>query len=890
MKTDLIRRSFADRLLVMALIFGVMFTTVIPCGPGYVEPLFDTSKDPEAPFTDYAAGKLGIIKPEFRRPTLFAAFRYVTGTGMNAIEQQKAVEVWNEVIRNEPSEDPVTDDAVKTWIKARAEVIGKEEKLPAIYTERSYGGYDFFPNCAVNAFEVATETLKARSGVGSSNDPNVLNWVKGQDAVFQNCSSGKQIPEDAPAGSPEWLQKDRAYQKAAAAFYSLNYDDARQKFEAIAADSSSPWQETSQYLVGRTLVRQASLTKSKEKADRLYSEAEQKLLGFVGGSGKFSSSANGLIAMIKYRTRPEERVIELGRELRNQRIDGGFKQDLIDYTWLLDKFETEVLKAEEKKKEELANGSMTKKDAEPEATPQEDLTPEGKLKIELYNADYTENWTFLVDDDATDAEVIAAAEKAAKRTFNKDMRDRAVAAKETAYSKRFTDARDSGYEGDYYGEDKLTPELLPDFLKRDEMTDWIFTYQMSPATSYKYSFEKYRADSSELWLMTALSKASKNSEGVDQLIDAGIRTSRNSAAFPTIAFHTSRLLIDEGRTNDAKKLIDSALEIADGMPVSAQNSFMSLKLYFSATLDEWIKNSLKKPYGFNFDGFGGTIDQFVAMQKSYYDPEYNKDGREAFDKEVESRFEPERLWEHREMFDSKTIDMMNRAFPQSVLLEVESSTALPDHMRPKFALALWGRAFLTGNDELMMKMSSELTKFYPEIAERLKPVQDAPTPLARRRAALYFVLTNPMISPYIEDGIGKEDNEFGMWDANDWWCSEYQSATDIETAGEDGEPPMRRPNFLTVAQKKEAMTERAKIIAYGDAPKYLAAQVFAWAAATPNDKRVPEALYIVHEANGWTKYGCGNDEDIQKKAETLLKTKYAGNQWTQKMISDEQDK
>src|SRR5213075_770222 len=101
-----------------------------------------------------------------------------------------------------------------------------------------------------------------------------------------NCANGKQTPEDAPAGAPDWLQKDRAYQKAAAEFYSLDYEAAKKHFTEISLDTESPWQETASYLIIRTLIRQASLTKNEQKADELYDEAELKLRNFV--SGKFS--------------------------------------------------------------------------------------------------------------------------------------------------------------------------------------------------------------------------------------------------------------------------------------------------------------------------------------------------------------------------------------------------------------------------------------------------------------------------------------------------------------------------------------------------------------------------------------------------------------------------
>ena len=114
------------------------------------------------------------------------------------------------------------------------------------------------------------------------------------------------------------------------------------------------------------------------------------------------------------------------------------------------------------------------------------------------------------------------------------------------------------------------------------------------------------------------------------------------------------------------------LNAGDDLPISARNAFVGLRFNLAETLADFLKYSLKRPYAFDFDGETGTIDEFIAEQKAYYDPEYNKDGREAFDKEVEDRFKEEKMWQDRLMFDSDTISAMNQHFPLPVLVEVEN--------------------------------------------------------------------------------------------------------------------------------------------------------------------------------------------------------------------------
>ena len=47
--------------------------------------------------------------------------------------------------------------------------------------------------------------------------------------------------------------------------------------------------------------------------------------------------------MIAYRLRPKERVSELAKKIAIYGGNENFRQDVIDYTWLLDKFENEIL-------------------------------------------------------------------------------------------------------------------------------------------------------------------------------------------------------------------------------------------------------------------------------------------------------------------------------------------------------------------------------------------------------------------------------------------------------------------------------------------------------------------------------------------------------------------
>lgn len=950
MKTIL--NSIVSLFLVIAFV-----ANALPCGPGYVSPVFENSNAPENPYSNYAAGRLGIVNPSFRRSLLIAAYRWVSGGSFSPDEQTALVEQWKSDINRDYTQTDEISEVVKAWVEKRKEVMGKEEKPPEIYAERAYGGYDFFPNCTKNAFETATATLSDRISGHSATDPNVVNWVRAQDQVFGNCSSGQQTPDDPPAGAPEWLQKDRAYQKAAASFYSLNYKDARDRFAEIAQDSSSPWSETADYLVARTLIRQASLSKSAERAAPLYEEAENRLQRFISGTGKFSASAERLEGLIKYRLRPKERVVELGKKLAGQSGNDNFKQDLIDYTWLLDKFESETLAAEDKRKEEgarrkeaaespkagasdaelqknveaaigklgvsvsvtvsnggaILEGEVTKAQMAEviraafeanvkkvdnrlrisESDGGKSQKNEDELEINISNADYSKTWTVHVKADATDDEALAAAERAVGSPLTEDQKKHVREMRQSAYAERFTKSRQPEYEGGYYGEQKLSLSLMPDFLRGDDLSTWLFVYQMKGDEAYLYSLKKFRESGSELWLMTALSQADKTSTDLKRLFDAADQANRTAPGFMTIVYHTARLYLELGKTVEARKIIDAMINAGNDVPISVQNQFRGLRLRTSVTLDEFLTYSLRTPYAFDFGGSIGSIDELIAEQKKYYDPEYNKEGREAFDREVEDRFKDEKVWMDRMMLDSDTINLMNQSFPQSVMIQIEKSPALPDYLRSRFAIAIWTRAYLLEDYPTLIKISPEIIKYEPDFEEPLLAVLNAKTPTAMKNAALFFVIKNPLFSPYIEDGMGKTDNEFGQWESNDWWCSSYMADSDASDATDDddtGHKPLKPPPFLTAAQKRGAAAERKKLIDLGDAPQILANRVLAWAARSPADPRVQEALFIVHQANGWTKYGCGNNEDLQKQVSDLMNKRYPSSPWTRKLTEEETDK
>jgi hypothetical protein len=174
-------------------------------------------------------------------------------------------------------------------------------------------------NCNDDAFRTAASTLERLRA-----KPYAADWIAGQDMVFADCSKGAAIP--APASDPQ-LRADRAYQIASAKFYSEQYDAARQDFQAIAADSSSPWHEIAPYLVARCLIRAGK-----------FADADTELQHIVADpvTARLHASAGGLRGFVRARLHPAERMHELALALVQPDSQATIAQDLIDYRVLFD--------------------------------------------------------------------------------------------------------------------------------------------------------------------------------------------------------------------------------------------------------------------------------------------------------------------------------------------------------------------------------------------------------------------------------------------------------------------------------------------------------------------------------------------------------------------------
>jgi hypothetical protein len=203
--------------------------------------------------------------------------------------------------------------------------------------------------------------------------------------------------------------------------------------------------------------------------------------------------------------------------------------------------------------------------------------------------------------------------------------------------------------------------------------------------------------------------------------------------------------------------------------------------------------------------------------------------------------------------DDDSAQAMNDGVPLVMLKQASESKALPAKIRQELARTVFARSII---------------------------LSDSPD-----FDGVLTLLRSPGISPWVRSGYGRRlytyDSGPGEFvdniptrlesNRNNWWRARTASAA----------VPRHVPAFLSDSDRRRGAEEWKKLSALPSGANWLGAQVLAFAAAHPDDPRVPEALHRVVRASRYS-ITDKNTGAFSRRAFTLLHKRYANTEWARK--------
>lgn len=309
------------------------------CGPYFTEAVFVVATGPDS-LQDVLEGKPVVIQPQFFFTNLALAYRMMTGPALTAEERKSVL-----AARRDRMSAEVQTDGLASWVKV-SQTTNNEAPINPDHTLPG-SSWQTYPNCLDDSFATAARTLSERTKTYPEATAELTDWLRGQNAVFSNCSTQTgQMPAEAPPGSALWLQQDRAYQTAAAHFYRMEWPKARKDFELVAADHASPWHDLADYLIARSLIRQATLGVDSGFEKSPMGEAQQQLKHVISGGGPYAASASQLLNLVEFRLDPSKEAARLGDNLLKPGPQLG--QNLTELSFAFDHMSSEQIDAAKK--------------------------------------------------------------------------------------------------------------------------------------------------------------------------------------------------------------------------------------------------------------------------------------------------------------------------------------------------------------------------------------------------------------------------------------------------------------------------------------------------------------------------------------------------------------
>jgi len=215
--------------------------------------------------------------------------------------------------------------------------------------------------------------------------------------------------------------------------------------------------------------------------------------------------------------------------------------------------------------------------------------------------------------------------------------------------------------------------------KMNEMTDWIFTYQSETKSAASHALTRWKQKRTLPWLLCAAAKIHSDSPDYAPLMDAAAQVPPSSKAYVTLNYHRARLLKEAGQLDQARDLLDKALDSTVLNTLSSsRNAYLALRIAMARSLEEFARFAPRQPILVTSDEEGLELPPDTSWCKGGTN-DYN--ACKAFR-------------ESSSFFDSETAVLLTERFPLRLLTALAQQRGLPAAMRLQVAKTAFTRAAL----------------------------------------------------------------------------------------------------------------------------------------------------------------------------------------------------
>lgn len=341
-----------------------------------------------------------------------------------------------------------------------------------------------------------------------------------------------------------------------------------------------------------------------------------------------------------------------------------------------------------------------------------------------------------------------------------------------------------------------------------------------------------------LWRTAALLTSAPGDPDLDELLaDAAAVPLPGTPAAPpealTVAYHRARLLLEAGRTEDARAVVDSLLAGIDRLAPGDRNRTLLLASRFAGDMETYLRRVALMPVGLGYEDGGATFSHPALMPSGSV------------------------------LVHDEAVFLLNR-LTAAELAEVAASAVLTRELQAYVTGVAWSRAALLGDPATAAALAPRLAELVPVLSEDLAAWRDAP-PDERDFATALVSLRHPGLHPEVHAQLGQLGDVDG-----DWWCQ----GTSFLVA-----PEAPLPSFVAPGDERRSAT--AALVGLASAPIHLGHLALRHAERRPDDPRLPEALHRVVRG---TRYGCdrGTYGEISRAAFQRLHHDFPESPWTKK--------